>query len=238
METLDLISELVLQYAGPDQWLFLGVVNKIWAAFYSVVVHEPACRSRREAITAVVRKLKVTSFSEAAASLARVLYACDCDATLLNEKLLPLSKAAACCGSIDVLAWAKATAGTKWLAWHHQLCMAAAAGNQLVTLQWLRTSNPEQQWEVVKVATKAAEFADLSMLRWFVEQHSDWTVDSVQTVIESAAGASDAIDKMSWLRQRFAAYDRLIHHFIRASITCGAVPTLKWCASRGFRFLQ
>jgi hypothetical protein len=156
----------------------------------------------------------------------------------MTEKLLQLSKGAAFVGSSDVLTWAQSNADGKWPGWHQQLCVAAAAGNQLATLQDLRSSSPEQQWEVVKVAAKAAECADLSMLQWVVEQHSDWTVDSIQTVIESAAGAADAIDKMSWLRQRFAAYDRLVHHFIRASITCGAVPTLKWCASRGYRFLQ
>jgi hypothetical protein len=142
-----LVLELVLQYAGPDQWLFLGAVSRAWAALHASVVHSCPVRKQHRLGTALAH-VKSTSFAAAAASLARVLHACNCDATLRNEKLLPLSKGAAFIGSHDVLVWAIATAGSNWLAWHQDLCMAAAAGNQLATLQCLRTSDPELQWEV------------------------------------------------------------------------------------------
>jgi hypothetical protein len=159
-----LVLDLVLQYAGPDQWLFLGGVSRAWAALYTSVVHQHPAR-RQRTLRALVCNVKATSFVEAASSLPRALYACNYDATLSSKKLLPLSRGAASCGSSHVLIWAKAIAGSKWLPWHQDLCMAAAAGNQLTTLQWLRSSNPEQQWQVVNIAAKAAECADLSMLQ-------------------------------------------------------------------------
>jgi hypothetical protein len=126
-----------------------------------------APKPRKQSLALVASRLhtKTTSFVEAASSLRRVLYACDCDATLKTDKLLLLSQAAASCGRSHVLIWAEAVASDRWHGWHQQLCMAAAAGNQLATLQELRTSNPEQQWEVVRVAAKAAQCADLSMLQ-------------------------------------------------------------------------
>jgi hypothetical protein len=151
-----LVLDLVLQYAGPDQWLILGGVSKAWTALYASVTHPRLAPTQRGAPLSAVHT-KTTSC--AAAALARALYACDCDATLLTEKLLSFSKGAAFVGNSDVLVWTRAIASRKWLSWHQQLCMAAAAGNQLATLMWLRTSDPQQQWEVVKVAAKAASKA-------------------------------------------------------------------------------
>jgi hypothetical protein len=115
--------------------------------------------------------------------------------------------------------------------------MAAAAGNQLATLQWLRTPDAEQQWEVAKVAAKAAECADLSMLQWILEQQPEWSADSTKRVIEGAAGAADAIDKLIWLCHCFPA-DRLQlrYCFARASTKRGAVASLRWLASTRYPF--
>jgi hypothetical protein len=167
-----LVLELVLQYAGPDQWLFLGAVSKAWAALYTSVLHQRPAR-RQRALRAPPCDAKSTSYAAAAASPARVLYAYYCDATLRSKKLLSLSRGAALCGSSGVLIWAKTIAGSKWLAWHQELCMAAAAGNQLATLQSLRNSDADQPCEVVKVAAKAAECADLSMLQWVLDQQPE-----------------------------------------------------------------
>jgi hypothetical protein len=233
-----LVLDLVLQYAGPDQWLFLGAVSKTWAVLHSSVMHQHVAR-RQRALRALTSNAKTTSFAAAAASLARVLYACDCDVKLKTEKLLFLGQSAASCGSSGVLIWAKAIAGSKWLDWHQELCMAAAAGNQLATLQSLRTTSagPEQQWEVVKVATKAAECADLSMLQWLLEQQPKWTVGSIVTVGKATATAADAIGKIELLCQRFPARrNRLRSDFALASIKCGAVASLKFVVATGFEF--
>eukprot|EP00953_Heterococcus_sp_UTEX-ZZ885_P017338 9699-Heterococcus_DN1.PRE.3 len=112
-----LVFGFVMQCAEPDQWLFFGLVSKAWAALYSVVQHEQlACRQRSTIASAA--GTKTTSYAAAAASLARAQSVCDWDAALA-EKLFSLSRGAAFVGSSDVMAWAKATAGTKWLAWHH-----------------------------------------------------------------------------------------------------------------------
>jgi hypothetical protein len=73
-----LVLDLVLQYAGPDQWLFLGAVSKAWAALYTSVPHKHPARRQRDLPTSVLH-VKATSFGEAASSLARALHACDCD---------------------------------------------------------------------------------------------------------------------------------------------------------------
>jgi uncharacterized membrane protein YgcG len=233
-----LVLDLVLQYAGPDQWLFLGAVSKAWAAMHTSVMHPRLARKQRLTLVASLVHTRATSFGEAASLLLRALYACDCDAKLRTEKLLPLSRGAASRGSIHVLIWAKAIAGSKWLDCHQQLCMAAAAGNQLRTLLWLRFSDPEQQWEAVNVAAKAAECAGLSMLQWVLEQQPEWTRESIERVIEGAARAADALDKIIWLCEHFPEDHLLGAHFIFASIKCGAVESLKWFVSEssGFRF--
>ena len=72
--------------------------------------------------------------------------------------------------------------------------MAAAAGNQLAALQSLRNSDADQPCEVVKVAAKAAECADLSMLQWVLDQQPEWITKSIEVMAEGAAGARDGID--------------------------------------------
>jgi hypothetical protein len=236
-----LVLDLVLQYAGPDQWLFLGAVSKAWAALHTSVMSPRLARKQRGLPLSVVHT-KITSFAEAVSSLARALYACDCDASLKTDKLLLLSRAAAFHGSSAVLRLAKATiVSSKWLPWHQKLCMAAAAGNQLATLQELHTSGPEYQpeWLAMKVATKAAECADLSMLQWMLAQQPEWTAESIETVAAGAAGAADAIEKITWLCQRFPANRmRLRLAFALATMKCGAVPTLEWLALSGFLFTR
>jgi hypothetical protein len=230
-----LVLNLILQYAGPNQRLFLGSVSKAWAALYSVVHRRPACRQRGLRRTSVHGK--ATNLAEVATSLGRVLYACDCDAQLASKKVLPLSKAAAAYGSIDVLGWAKAAAGSQWFAWHQDLCMAAAAGNQLATLQYLCASDPELQWEAVEAAAKAAECADLSMLEWFLDQQLEWSTDTIERVSEGAARAVDAIDKIIWLCKQFPTDRRELRYcFARASTKCGAVESLRWLEHSGYPF--
>jgi hypothetical protein len=41
-----LVLDSVLQYAGPDQWLFLGAVSKAWVFFLYTSV--PHIRPRRK----------------------------------------------------------------------------------------------------------------------------------------------------------------------------------------------
>jgi uncharacterized membrane protein YgcG len=231
-----LVFGFVLQYAEPNQWLFFGAVSKAWAALYNVVLHEqPSAFARASAVGT-----KLTGFAAAAASLNRALYACECDAALITEKLLPLSRAAAFIGSSDVLAWAKAIAGSKWCSWHHELCMAAAAGNQLVTLQELRTSDSEQHWDMMQVAAKAAECADLSMLQWVLHQQPERAVKTVIATLvgAGAAAAADAIDKITWLCQQFPADFGLRFHFAEAAIRQGSVALLQWLVFAGYQFNQ
>jgi hypothetical protein len=106
------------------------------------------------------------------------------------------------------------------------------------TLQWLRTSDAEQQWEVVQVAAKAAECANMPMLQWVLEQQPEWTAESFKGMGEGAARAADAIDKMEWLFQRFPAYrSKLCYPFAVATIRCGAVESLKWLSLMEYPFI-
>jgi hypothetical protein len=196
-----LILSLVLEYAGPLQWLFLGAVNKTWAATHQAVVHERLVvrpQAMRQHSTA-------TSYTDAAASLSRVLYACACDAKLVKEKLLPLSKAAAAFGRRDVLIWAKATAAGRSVAWHQQLCMIAVAGNQLAIVQWL-LAQLEEPADAVQLAAEAARQADLTMLQWACTLQPDWTEQDVEAVAGGAAAATttDATEKLDWLSRATA----------------------------------
>jgi hypothetical protein len=70
-----IVIDLVLQYAGPDQWLFLGAVSKAWAALHTSVEQPSLARKPGLTLEASVVHNKTTSFAEAASSLARALYA-------------------------------------------------------------------------------------------------------------------------------------------------------------------
>jgi hypothetical protein len=213
-----LVFALLLQYAGRDQWLFLGAVSRAWALLYSLM------------------RAKTTSIVEA--SLPRIMYACSCDPRLKTAKLLlPLSKAAASCGNIEVLRWARATAGSKWAAWQQDLCMAAAAGNQLATLRRLLFTGAEfrLQRDYVSIAVTAAKCADPGMLQWICDQRTSWTRESLEAISASAAAAvNGAVDKLSWLCTRFPAVEHELRlSFAVASSQCGAVASLQWLAATG-----
>jgi hypothetical protein len=129
------VLDMILQFAGPDQWLFLGTVSKAWAALYLSREFETVHTSLPE--PALLLRRKVTSYRTAAASLRRTFYAFESDSTFKLEARA-LGKAAAASGGREVISWARGAAGEKkWAQWHVELCTAAAAGNQLATLKWL-----------------------------------------------------------------------------------------------------
>jgi hypothetical protein len=223
-----LVLNLVLQYAGPDQWLFLGAISKAWAAMHEAAAQEPPNRRR----LAVRLQRKTTSFAAASESLRRVHYACGCDAKLVKEKLLPLSKAAAACGNRDVLLWIKATAALKWIEWHQQLCLSAVAGDQLATLQWLLAQS-EEPVAAVQIAAEAAKHAELGTLQWACNLQPDWTKKDVKAVACGAAAATDAIEKLDWLRSHFPEQQLVTWRVARAGIVGGVVQSLQWLAAEG-----
>jgi hypothetical protein len=230
-----LVLERILQYAGPDQWLFLGAINKAWAEMHESAMHErpSIIRTSRRAVMRVYQG-KTTSFAAASASVGRVLYACACDSTLMKTKLLPLSKAATTSGSIDVLMWVKGTALRKWADWHQQLCLSAVAGCQLATVQWLLAqSEAHVTVDVVKIAAAAAKHADLAMLQWACNVQSDWTEKDVKAVAFGAAAAADAIEKLDWLHNRFPEQQLVTPEMAHQGIVAGSVQSLQWLAARG-----
>jgi hypothetical protein len=190
---------------------------------------------------------KQTSYAQAAASLARVQFASSCDPTLVQEDrhLLGLSKAAAFGGNDDVLLWAQAEAGTRWSGWLDDLCMAAAAGRQLATFQWLRIPADNLAWGTeCALLARAARAADLATLQWLLEiglpdyQWSNYDL----VVVAGSAAAVEAIDVLDWLSAQpvFTAaswddYD-VYSRMADASARFGAVLSLQWLAAQGMHF--
>jgi hypothetical protein len=227
-----LVLKLILQYAGPDQWLFLGAISKAWAAMHESAMHERPNTYRTGRRAAMRIHGKTTSFAAASASVERVLYACACDDTCFKTKLLPLSKAAAATGSRDVLIWVKATAA-EWFGWHQQLCLCAVGGSQLANLQWLLAQSLERV-DAVRIAAEAAKHADLVMLRWACNLQPNWTEQDVEKVAYgAAAAATDAIDKLDWLHSRFPEYQLATVSVARKGIIAGIVQSLQWLAAQG-----
>jgi hypothetical protein len=68
-----LVIDLVLRYAGPDQWLFLDAVSKAWAALHTSVKQPSLACKQSLTLEASRVHLKTTSFMEATSSLARAL---------------------------------------------------------------------------------------------------------------------------------------------------------------------
>jgi hypothetical protein len=75
---IPVVLNRILQYAGPNQWLFLAGVNRVWSAVYETlcVVHaksyQRGAQGSQACYTVPVRRIKATSFAEAASSLPRV----------------------------------------------------------------------------------------------------------------------------------------------------------------------
>eukprot|EP00953_Heterococcus_sp_UTEX-ZZ885_P023400 12866-Heterococcus_DN1.PRE.1 len=113
-----MLLNVIFDYVGPKQWLFLGAVSKAWAAMYqlSSAKHDDI---QPESAQSLCRK--VTSYRAAAVSLRRALYACNCDRIEHVVKLVALSMAACSSGP-----------GNRKVLWQleEKLIEALAAGNQ------------------------------------------------------------------------------------------------------------
>jgi hypothetical protein len=240
LERPDVLNE-IFEFVGPKEWLFLGAVSKAWTALYlSQMVHSS------QLAPALPLQRKVTSYSAAAASLRRALYASDGDTTLKHDRLAALSKAAASSGSREVLTWARAVAGDdRWYhwQWYQELCEAAAAGNQLLTLQWLCAEADgidgvieDGLWTLGGVGAAAATNADLTTLQWICAQHgAQWDEEQVLLIAAGAATATTT-QALEWLRAHYAQHNLISDDLAYAAVRAGAVVPLQWLAAAGFAY--
>eukprot|EP00953_Heterococcus_sp_UTEX-ZZ885_P023401 12866-Heterococcus_DN1.PRE.2 len=121
----------------------------------------------------------------------------------------------------------------RWVLLQEQLCVAAAAGNQLSTLQWLCAEAEPQQLGAqitTNVAAKAAQCADLAMLQWACEQRAGWVQADVLN-IACAAAAAAAVEKLNWLRVYYGQNFFIHYQLAFAAIDAGAVTSLQWLAT-------
>jgi hypothetical protein len=229
------VITLMMDYAGPDQWLFLGGVCKAWAA-----VLAPPRQTRRSARAPAARALRTTttSFAAAAASLRRALYACQCDTSLAHSwKLLALSKAAAACGCSEVLLWTRAAAEGRWRnrELSDQLCAAAVGGNQIAIMQLLR-DDAELYVHAISLTEAAAgcKGAQLATLQWAYSQCPPWAAEFMTNFCVAAA-AADATDKLAWLYStaRSCAAPLQELSIVSAGVDAGSLNALRWLASAG-----
>jgi hypothetical protein len=238
------VLDVIFQYAGPKQWLFLGGVSKAWAAMHHDGFETMRSAAQPEPTQSLRRK--VTSYKAATASLRRALYACKCDRSLDEGSIgfVSLSEAAASVGTIDVLIWARAVQGDdRWLHpyWYQRLCIAAATGNQLPTLQWLCAAAEgnvlrDTPQIMTDVAAAAAQYADAMMLQWIFDHYSEqWNEDRVLTVCADAARAATT-DNLEWLRARYPQYNVVDDEVAFAAIEDGAVSSLQWLTVAGMTY--
>jgi hypothetical protein len=168
------IWHMIMEHVGRHEWLFLGGVSRSWAALHA---GQPRSRRMRQPSAASASRQSLTSYSAAAASLRRALWAYKTIAKKSVKQLtvLQLAKAAAAQGTSDVMIWARAEAAELWPAWGKELCIAAISGNQLATLQKLY-ADPEVQFDILYLARTAAgsKTADLAMLQWICTQRTGW----------------------------------------------------------------
>jgi hypothetical protein len=226
------VIALLMEYAGLHQWLFLGRVCKAWAALLA----PPGPSRRSRGPTARTLQRSNTSFAAAATSLQRTLFADRCDETLLQEeKLLQLSKAAArlCC--TDVLTLARTVSAGRWRGWSHELCTAAADGNQIAVLQMLQ-SDAEVLFDAVKLAAVAAgcKSVQLSTLQWICDQHDTWNAANVVTLCLNAA-AADATDELDWLSKNMSCCSEALRasRIVEAGVQAGSLNALRWLVKAG-----
>jgi hypothetical protein len=231
----DEIWHMIMGHVGRHEWLFLGGVSKNWAALHA---GQPLRRRKRRPATASASRQSLTSYSAAAASLRRAVWAYKAEAKKSVKQLtvLQLAKAAASQGISDVLAWARAEAADLWPAWGKDLCIAAISGNQLATVRSLH-DDPEMQFDTLCLARAAAgsKTADLAMLQWICTQRVGWVSDEL-IALRAAAGAIAAIDKLDWLRTFVPGEHWYQHDVWCAMIDAGAVASLQWITAHNKRF--
>jgi hypothetical protein len=170
-----------------------------------------------------------------AQSLRRKVTSCD---PVEDSKLVALSRAASSSGSIDVLIWARAAAGgDRWALLQEELCVAAAAGNQLSNLQWLCAEAEPQQLGAHTTANMAARAAQCSeaMLQWACQQRAGRAQADLLT-IACAAAAAAAVEKLNWLRAYYGQHFVIHYQLAFAAIDAGAVTSLQWLAAAGLLY--
>jgi hypothetical protein len=227
------VLQLVLQYAGLSQWLFMGGVCKDWAA----VLHQPQGRNHSDALAAVAAHAKTTRLSAVAESASRIIYACTCDKSFkTRQRLLAFSKAAASHGSSDALRWCELQAGRRlWRSWHQDLVLAAVGGDQFATLQRLLQSQTE--WDVAAAAAWAARSkrASIVMLQWSLSLKTDWRDCEIESICANSAAANSVV-KLNWLASRFPREYTLHYQVALAGSRAGALQSLHWLSAAGFNF--
>jgi hypothetical protein len=133
--------------------------------------------------------------------------------------------------------------------WYQELCEAAAAGNQLSTLQWLCTEAEgiegvidDELWTMGGVGAAAATCTDLTMLQWICAQHGEhWDEEQVLRIAGPAlipVGAAKAVttQALDWLRAHYAQHNLISEEVAYAAVEVGAVASLQWLAAAGFAY--
>jgi hypothetical protein len=107
------------------------------------------------------------------------------------------------------------------------------AGSQQATVQWLLVQS-EAPVDAVQVAAHAAKHASLAMLQWACTLQPDWTEsDAEAAACGAAAAATDAIEKLDWLHNRFPEHQLATPRVARQGTEAGVVQSLQWLAAQG-----
>jgi hypothetical protein len=200
--------QLILQYVGPKDWLYMAAVSRLWQQAYRRICEEHAKQQKAWVLNlrhcercyiGVVTATR-TSYSNALASLPRLQLACAFDLQLSSVQCLPLQ--AGMCADKQTLLYARA----QGLPWSEAVCDGAAQLGKLDMLHWLHS---EQQcpWRMATVVRAALRRADLPLLKWL---HSTVPWKSFCEAAKSCIYEADAwgplwagsIALLAWLQVR------------------------------------
>ena len=104
-------------------------------------------------------------------------------------------KVSAFCGSVELLAWAKASG----CPWNDMTCALAAEGGHLDVLRWAREQ--DCPWDA-NTCAEAARGGHLEVLRWAREHHCPW---NKATCALAAKGGH--LDVLRWAREHDCVWD-------------------------------
>jgi hypothetical protein len=216
------ILQLVLDFVGPGNYLFVSLVNKAWNEAYKSVqsVAIPrVCNSAYEKPESITCAPSMTATSAVFASPARLLLAVAANFQLDTYWSRPWISVAASTADVPTLA----AANEHGMHWSDLVLRALAKSGRLTELMWVHIV--QQRSLPRDIIDDAAEGGSESMLAWLISRGCKVTLAT--TVQAATAGKLPAL---KYLQQQKSCCSR--DTFI-AAVTNGHLAVLQWLYQNG-----
>lgn len=231
---VDLVLSRVLEFAGKNEWLFVGGVCRRWQQLYHHVA--PINRTSYTAAMQSPTRLQLAIDSGIKLWSCRRTYAhCRAAAMVGSKSVLLLAKANGMpwdtvlsgfvgeAGRLDILNWLCVDARCPVCV--EDVAVSAASAGNILVLEWCMNIEG-WSWDVERVTTAAVRQGHVAVLQWLLEHDRFWDEDDLMT----EAAFSNQKQVIIWLRQKGFA---MIAELTMAAAWRGHLTLLKWLIEEG-----